>query len=310
MKSIFTPILPVILGPTACGKTRLAALLAHKLGGEIISADSRQVFRGMTIGTGKDYEDYYVDGVQIPFHLVDIRDAGYEYNVFEFQQDFIQTFEEIVSRNKFPVLCGGTGMYIESVLNEYKLVAVPENEALRKELNQKNNEELITLLSQHRNLHNTTDITDRSRTIRAIEIELYLNENSDLKVPLPIFKPLIFGVNFDREIVRNRITQRLKVRLESGMIEEVQALLNSGLTHSQLMFYGLEYKYITQYLDHQISYNEMFTLLNTAIHQFAKRQNTWFRRMERNGTQIHWLSPNLTLQEKVEEIAEIIQKSR
>ncbi len=310
MKSTSSPILPVILGPTACGKTRLAALLAYKLGGEIISADSRQVFRGMTIGTGKDYEDYYVEGIQVPFHLVDIRDAGYEYNVFEFQQDFIQAFEGIMNRNKLPVLCGGTGMYIESVLNGYKLVAVPENEVLRKELNQKNNEELSALLSQYRNLHNTTDITNRSRTIRAIEIELYLNENSDLKVPLPIFKPLIFGVNFDREIVRARITQRLKVRLESGMIEEVQALLDSGLTPSQLIFYGLEYKYVTQYLDHQISYNEMFTLLNIAIHQFAKRQNTWFRRMERNGTQIHWLSPNLTLHEKVDEIAEIIQKIR
>ncbi|MCK4406783.1 MAG: tRNA (adenosine(37)-N6)-dimethylallyltransferase MiaA [Bacteroidales bacterium] len=288
-----------ILGPTATGKTQLSAHVAAKLNGEVISADSRQVYKGMDLCTGKDYDDYIVDGNKIPYFLIDIVDPGYEYNVYEYQRDFLKIYKNIISRQKLPVLCGGTGLYIEAVLKGYKLVRVPENNSLRKKLEKKKTDELTKMLSSFRSLHNVTDSKDRERLIRAIEIQNYYKENPDLISDFPKIKNEIFGINFDRNIIRRRITERLKARLESGMVDEVNNLLSKGITPEQLKFYGLEYKYITQYIIGELNYENMFRNLNTAIHQFAKRQMTWFRKMERNGFKIHWINGNSDIEYKV-----------
>ncbi|MDY6801028.1 MAG: tRNA (adenosine(37)-N6)-dimethylallyltransferase MiaA, partial [Bacteroidota bacterium] len=278
-----------ILGPTAGGKTSVATRMAYILNGEVISADSRQVYRGMDLGTGKDLDDYVVEGQKIPYHLIDIVNAGSKYNVYEYQQDFINVFNGLQARNKFPVLCGGSGMYIEAVLKGYKLIHVPVNEKLRSELEQKPTEELITILSSYKKLHNKTDIDTRKRMIRAIEIEVYYAEHPQTDTEFPEIKPLLVGVKFDRKSQRKRITERLKQRLNEGMIDEVKQLIDQGIGIENLLYYGLEYKFITQHITGELSYDEMFTKLETAIHQFAKRQMTWFRRMERNGFTIHWL---------------------
>lgn len=288
-----------ILGPTATGKTSLAANLANLINGEIISADSRQVYRGMDIGTGKDLDDYIVDGKKIPYHLVDIVDPGYEFNVFEFQKNFLEAYSAINKRERIPILCGGTGLYIESVLKGYKLIDVPKNEILREELELKEEAELIEILESFKNLHNTTDISERERLIRAIEIQKYYDSNPDLDTHFPEIDTKIFGINYDRRVVRMRITERLEERLQNGMIEEVEGLLNSGVKPEQLSFYGLEYKWVTDHLEGKLAYNEMFRRLNTAIHQFSKRQMTWFRRMEKQGFEIDWIDGNLSLTEKI-----------
>jgi tRNA dimethylallyltransferase len=303
-----SPVMITILGPTATGKTRLAAQVAQQVNGEIISADSRQVYRGMDIGTGKDYADYVVDGVKIPFHLVDIVDPGYEYSLFEFREDFGKAYAEIVNRQKQPILCGGTGLYLEAVISGYKMVKVPENTGLRGKLTGKTPDELNRILSEYRDVHNVTDSTDINRTIRAIEIEDYLKTHPGAQNDFPQIETMIFGIQFDRQIIRQRITERLKNRLETGMIEEVRNLLDAGLQPSQLSFYGLEYRFLTDFVTGKIAYNEMFTLLNTAIHQFAKRQMTWFRRMEKKGMTIHWIDGNQTVAEKVELVLSVFER--
>ncbi len=288
-----------ILGPTATGKTSLAAHLANLINGEIISADSRQVYRGMDIGTGKDIDDYFVADKKIPYHLIDIVDPGYEYNVFEFQKDFLKAYTAIDEKGSIPILCGGTGLYIESVLKGYKLIDVPKDEELRQALELKEDTELIEMLSSYKNLHNTTDTSERERLIRAIEIQKYYDENPDLDTTFPNIETKIFGIQFDRRVVKMRITERLEERLQNGMIEEVQGLLNAGVKPEQLTFYGLEYKWVTDFLEEKIAYNEMFRRLNTAIHQFSKRQMRWFRRMEKQGFEINWIDGNLSLEEKI-----------
>lgn len=300
-----------ILGPTATGKTGLAAHLAAKINGEIISADSRQVYRGMDLGTGKDYADYFVDGVEIPSHLVDIEKAGVHYNVYRFQTDFVRIFDEIKSKNKFPVLCGGSGLYIEAVLKNYKLIEVPPNKELRKQLEGKNLEELTEILKSLKpKLHNETDIETDRRAIRAIEIEKYYAENPQIDSHFPDINSLNIGIDFDRDLRRQRITARLKQRLDEGMLAEVQRLLDSGLTPEQLIYYGLEYKYLTLHLTGELSYDEMFRQLEIAIHQFAKRQMTWFRGMEKRGTKIHWINGHLPMEEKVGEILELFYREQ
>ena len=296
-----------ILGPTATGKTKLASHIAFHLGGEIISADSRQVFKRMNIGTGKDIEDYIVNGIKIPYHLIDIAEPGEEFSVFDFQKKFINAYQNIISKNKIPVLCGGTGLYIESVLKKYNLIEVPENKKLRIELFEKSEFELAEILSSLKSLHNTTDTINKERLIRAIEIEYFLKENPKEKLNFPEFNSYVFGINYEREKVVQRITLRLKERLQTGMVEEVKSLLDEGIPANRLKSYGLEYKFITQYLLNEISYNEMFTLLDIAIHQFSKRQMTWFRRMEKTGIKINWIDGNLSLEEKVKKIIEIVK---
>lgn len=301
--------LVTILGPTATGKTGLAAHLASRISGEVISADSRQVYRGMDLGTGKDYDDYYVDGTEVPSHLVDIEDAGVHYNVYRFQTDFIKVFNEINTRKKFPVLCGGSGLYLEAVLKNYRLIEVPPNKELRKELEGKSLEELTVILNAMKpKLHNHTDVETDRRAIRAIEIEKYYAENSNDESEMPNITSLNIGIDFDREIRRQRITTRLKQRLDEGMLDEVQKLLDSGLTPEQLIYYGLEYKFLTLHLIGELSFEEMFSKLEIAIHQFAKRQMTWFRGMEKRGTNIHWINGHLSMNEKVEEIIELLSK--
>lgn len=288
-----------ILGPTASGKTKFAAALAHEINSEIISADSRQVYRGMNIGTGKDLADYIVDGQQVTYHLIDICPAGEKYNLFRFQHDFHKAFSSIRNRGKIPVLCGGTGLYIESVLKGYKLLDVPENPNLRKNLNGKNLDELEEILKSYRKLHNKTDVDSAQRAIRAIEIEEYYLCRNPAKLEYPPINSLIAGINIDRELRREKISFRLKTRLEEGMSEEVQKLLDSGIAAEDLIYYGLEYKYLTLYLTGKISYREMVEQLEIAIHQFAKRQMTWFRGMERRGFTIHWLDAEMPVEEKI-----------
>ena len=297
-----------ITGPTAGGKTLFAAHLAKMLNTEIISADSRQVYKEMNLGTGKDYEDYKINGDLIPYHLIDIHEPGYKYNVFEFQQDFVQAFEDISSRNKIPLLVGGTGMYIEAVTKGYKLVSVPVNERLRKELENKELAELVSILiSMKADLHNSTDTKNKKRTIRAIEIADYLEKNEHIDTYFPKIHPLVFGVKYDRNSRRKRISERLKARLESGMIEEVQGLLKK-VRADDLMYYGLEYKFITLYLTGKLSREEMEQKLEIAIHQFAKRQMTWFRKIEREGTKIHWLDGHMPLEEKLDRAKLVLTK--
>ena len=296
-----------ILGPTATGKTGIAANLAARLKGEIISADSRQVYRGMDLGTGKDYEDYFVDGIEVPSHLVDIEDAGVHYNVYRFQTDFIKVFEEIQLRNKTPVLCGGSGLYLEAVLKNYRLIEVPPNKELRETLKGKSLEELTRILKGLKpKLHNHTDVETDRRALRAIEIEKFYAENPKTDTSFPKIESLNIGIDFDREMRRKRITTRLKQRLEEGMLDEVQRLLDSGLTPEQLIYYGLEYKFLTLHLTGELTYDKMFSKLEIAIHQFAKRQMTWFRGMEKRGTKIHWIDGHLPMDEKVGEIIKLM----
>ncbi len=297
-----------ILGPTATGKTGLAAHLAAKLNGEVISADSRQVYRGMDLGTGKDYEDYFVDGVEVPSHLVDIEDAGAHYNVYRFQTDFIRVFNAINARKKFPVLCGGSGLYLEAVLKNYRLIEVPPNKELRKELEGKTLDELTEILKALKpQLHNHTDVETDRRAVRAIEIEKFYAENPQDASEMPDIKSLNVGIDFDRGMRRERITRRLKQRLEEGMLDEVQTLLDSGLTPEQLIYYGLEYKFLTLHLIGELSFDEMFSKLEIAIHQFAKRQMTWFRGMEKRGTKIFWVNGHLSMDEKVDQIFQLLK---
>jgi tRNA dimethylallyltransferase len=278
-----------ILGPTASGKTAFATAFADRWDGEIISADSRQVYRRMTIGTGKDLADYIVNGKQIPCHLIDICEPGEKYNVFQFQRDFHRVFADIKKRGKLPVLCGGTGLYIEAVLKGYKLLDVPENPELRESLNGKNIDELEEILKSYKKLHNKTEVDSCQRAIRAIEIEEYcLRQEADTRNYEPV-DSLIIGLDIDRELRREKISRRLKARLDEGMLEEVKSLMESGISAEDLIYYGLEYKYLTLYLTGKLSYREMSDQLEIAIHQFAKRQMTWFRGMERKGFKIHWI---------------------
>ena len=295
-----------ILGPTASGKTPLAAALADRMGTEIISGDSRQVYRRMDLGTGKDLVDYTVDGRQVPYHLIDIVEPGYKYNVFEYQRDFLKAYEEISAKGKTPILCGGTGMYIESVLKGYRLLPVPENPELRASLEGKSLEELTHILEGYKKLHNSTDVDTCKRAIRAIEIEEYYKQQPPEYREFPSLKSLIVGVDIDRELRREKITRRLKQRLEEGMVDEVRGLLAEGIPAENLIYYGLEYKFLTQYAIGEISYDEMFLQLEPAIHQFAKRQMTWFRGMERRGFTIHWLDATLPMEEKTEQIINLI----
>ncbi|MDR2682545.1 MAG: tRNA (adenosine(37)-N6)-dimethylallyltransferase MiaA [Dysgonamonadaceae bacterium] len=283
-----------VLGPTASGKTAFAAALAAELDTEIISADSRQVYRGMTIGTGKDLSDYVVNGKAIPYHLIDICDPGEKYNLFRYQHDFHQAFAAIRARGKLPVLCGGTGLYIEAVLKGYRLPDVPENPELRQRLQNKTLPELEALLQSYQSLHNTTDVDTPQRAIRAIEIAEYSLRQAAGQADYPPVRSLIVGIDVDREVRRNRISARLQKRLDEGMIDEIRRLLQSGLSPDDLIYYGLEYKYVTLYVTGRLSYSEMFTQLETAIHQFAKRQMTWFRGMEKRGLPIRWMPADVT----------------
>ena len=330
-----------ILGPTASGKTPLAVVLAAEIGGEIISADSRQVYRRMDIGTGKDLREYTITNKQypitVPYHLIDIREPGTKYNLFEYQQDFFDAYEDIRSRGAVPILCGGTGLYIEAVLKGYHLSPVPQNQALRDALEGRSLAELTQMLKELKaktgsNMHNTTDVDSCQRAIRAIEIETAVLADQTAPDPsysggeintdfprsggekvtvalreMPAVDSLIIGVNIDRELRREKITRRLKARLEEGMIEEVRALLDEGIPADDLIYYGLEYKFVTEYLIGQITYDEMFTRLEIAIHQFAKRQMTWFRGMERRGFKINWIDATLPMEQKVAKILEMAQ---
>lgn len=296
----------VITGPTASGKTALAAAVAAKVSGEIIGADSRQVYRDMNIGTGKDYSDYMVNGKRIPVHLIDIVDPGYKYNVFEYKKDFMTTFKDIKSRKKFPVVCGGSGMYLDSIVSGYNLIEVAADEEMRTELEKKTMDELIAILSTYKTLHNITDIDTKKRAIRAIEIERYYSSLKKPEIENLSFSSVVTGVKYDRETRRIRISQRLKERLSNGMIEEVQMLINKGVPVETLIYYGLEYKFVTLYLTGKMSYDEMFCRLEVAIHQFAKRQMTWFRGMERRGIKIHWLDGEMPIEEKVNRIIDLL----
>lgn len=309
-----------ILGPTASGKTTLAAHLAAKLGNaEIISADSRQVYKGMDIGTGKDLADYTVSPqstvnsqqstIKVPYHLIDIAEAGEKYNLFQYQQDFWHTYYNIIGRGKLPILCGGTGLYIESVLKSYKMVPVPENASLRKQLEDYSLEQLTEILRQYKTLHNTTDVDTPKRAIRAIEIQEFYRQNNIQEREFPQVKSLTIGVNIDRELRRKKITDRLHKRLEEeNMVHEVQNLLEK-VAPEDLIYYGLEYKYLTLYCIGKLSYEEMVSQLEIAIHQFAKRQMTWFRGMERRGIHIHWIDALLPMEEKVNRILELMNEN-
>ena len=297
-----------ILGPTASGKTPLAAALAKEVGGEIISADSRQVYRRMDIGTGKDIADY--DGV--PYHLIDICEPGTKYNLFQYQQDFFDAYQDILSRGAQPILCGGTGLYIEAVLKGYHLSPVPQNPVLRQQLDGKTLDELTQMLVElktknNSNMHNKTDVDSCQRAIRAIEIETYNLEHPMPRRELPPVDSLIVGVHIDREQRREKISRRLKARLEEGMIDEVKALLAEGIPPEDLLYYGLEYKFVTEYIIGNTTYDEMFQHLEIAIHQFAKRQMTWFRGMERRGFKIHWIDAMQPMDDKVKEILALWQ---
>ena len=288
-----------VLGPTASGKTTFAAALAARLNTEIISADSRQIYRNMDLGTGKDLADYIVNGKQIPYHLIDIANPGYKYNVFEYQRDFLTAYESIKQKECLPIVCGGTGMYLESVLKGYKLLPVPENPKLRADLADKSLEELTEILKGYKNLHNTTDVDTVKRAIRAIEIEEYYIHTPVDERSFPHLNSLIIGIDIDRELRREKITRRLHQRLEEGMIDEVRRLIAQGIKPDDLIYYGLEYKYLTLHITGQLTYDEMFSQLEIAIHQFAKRQMTWFRGMERRGFTIHWMDARWPMEEKI-----------
>ena len=305
-----------ILGPTASGKTQLAAALAYRLHldgqeAEVLSGDSRQVYRGMTIGTGKDLDDYVVEGYHVPYHLIDICEPGTKYNLFQYQQDFHKAYEEMRDRGALPILCGGTGLYIESVLKGYQLSPVPQNQPLRDELEGKSLEELTAMLINLKqqtgsNMHNQTDVDTAQRAIRAIEIETYNLEHPTELRAMPAVPSIIIGVSIGREARREKISRRLRQRLDEGMVDEIRALLNRGIPAEDLIYYGLEYKYVTEYVVGQTTFDEMFQRLEIAIHQFAKRQMTWFRGMERKGFTIHRVDALLPMDEKLKQIFCII----
>ncbi|MFO8129421.1 MAG: tRNA (adenosine(37)-N6)-dimethylallyltransferase MiaA [Bacteroidales bacterium] len=295
-------VMVVILGPTATGKTQLAAHVAALHHGEVISADSRQVYKGMDLGTGKDYEDYTVDGKAVPYHLIDIAEPGQEYNVFKYQQDFLRTFRDITGRDKLPVLCGGTGLYIEAALGKTLYPEVPENPVKRKQWAHMPMEELTGRLRSFRRLHNVTDTGSRERLIRALEIQEFMKDHP--RRDFPRINPLIMGIRYDRNTIRKRITERLAKRMSCGMIDEVRSLLREGVDPGMLKCYGLEYRMITWFLEGELTHAGLFQKLNTAIHQFAKRQMTWFRRMERRGFYICWLDGDMDLHEKVKAVSE------
>ncbi|MFN8258160.1 MAG: tRNA (adenosine(37)-N6)-dimethylallyltransferase MiaA [Bacteroidales bacterium] len=297
-----------VLGATAGGKTAFAAHLADLTGREIISADSRQVYRQMDIGTGKDLNDYIVEGRPVPVHLVDIVEPGEKYNVYRFQQDFVLVWEKLSNSGKKAVMCGGSGMYIEAILKDYELISVPFNPGLRESLDKLDTEKLIEMLASKKKLHNTSDTKERSRLIRALEIAEYYSKNSEASVNKKPLNHLVLGIKFDRESRRRRISERLKQRLSAGMIDEVKNLLDHGISKETLIYYGLEYKFITLYLDGVLEYNEMVKQLETAIHQFSKRQMTWFRKMERDGIKIHWLDGYMSMEQKLERLARILEK--
>lgn len=302
-----------ILGPTASGKTSVAAALALRTGGEIISADSRQVYRRMDIGTGKDLADYTIGDVHIPYHLIDIAEPGTKYNLFQYQQDFHTAYNDIRSRGKLPILCGGTGLYIEAVLGGYSLSPVPQNPKLRESLEGKSLDQLtqmLVLLKQKNgsNMHNRTDVDTAQRAIRAIEIETYNIEHPTPERQMPPVDSLIIGINIDRELRREKITRRLKARLDEGMCDEIRSLIDGGVNPDDLIYYGLEYKFVTEYVVGNTSYEEMFRQLEIAIHQFAKRQMTWFRGMERRGYTIHWIDAAQSMDEKVEAIMSLMNE--
>jgi tRNA dimethylallyltransferase len=296
-----------ILGPTASGKTALAAQVASAIGAEVISADSRQVFSEMNIGTGKDLDDFIIGNMKIPYHLIDVAEPGTEFSVFNFVTGFRKAFSEIRQRGNVALLCGGTGLYIESVLKGYEMVEVPVNQELRKEWETLSDATLTEMLLSFKQLHNTTDTETRERLLRALEIEFYRKENQPVMAEPDFKNSPVFGLKFDRLLERERITQRLKMRLENGMIDEVKQLLDKGISPARLVQYGLEYRYVTRYISGEISYDDMFRLLNTAIHQFAKRQMTWFRRMERTGITIHWLRGEDGMKKNKETILQCIE---
>lgn len=303
-----------ILGPTACGKTSVATALAADMEGEIISADSRQVYRGMDIGTGKDLADYVVDGKSVPYHLIDIADPGTKYNLFEYQRDFHDAYNDITSRGVLPVLCGGTGLYIEAVLKGYSLSTVPQNQELRDRLEGKSLEELTALLIDLKkkngsNMHNRSDVDSCQRAIRAIEIEEHNLRHPMPERELPPVPSLIIGLDIDRDERRAKITRRLRQRLDDGMVDEIRSILNKGVAPEDLIYYGLEYKYVTEHVIGKLSFDEMFRQLEIAIHQFAKRQMTWFRGMERRGFTIHWISASLSMEQKINEIKQLYNDS-
>lgn len=297
-----------ILGPTASGKTQFAAALASRLDTEIISADSRQIYKEMNLGTGKDLADYTVNGKQIPYHLIDIAEPGYKYNVFEYQRDFLKAYETVRLKGKLPIMCGGTGMYLESVLKGYRLLPVPENPELRARLNGKSLDELTEILKQYKTLHNTTDVDTAKRAIRAIEIEEYYAHTPVDERAFPQLNSLIVGIDIDRELRREKITRRLQQRLEEGMVEEVRDLIKKGIKPEDLIYYGLEYKYLTLYVIGELTYEQMFHGLEIAIHQFAKRQMTWFRGMERRGFTIHWMNAQWSMEEKIAFVTQLIEQ--
>jgi tRNA dimethylallyltransferase len=309
MAKEFSSVYDILLvtGPTASGKTSLAANIAQRVGGEIISADSRQVYRGMNLGTGKDYDDYSVNSIAIPYHLIDIVDPGYKYNVFEYQRDFNRVYSDLKKRRIFPVVCGGSGMYADSIISGYKMFEVPPDSGLRIELEKKSMKELKDILSTFKTLHNITDLDTKKRVIRAIEIEHMVKNKGNKKSEFPKVRALLTGIQFDRETRRKRITERLRQRLESGLVDEVKNLIERGVSYETLIYYGLEYKFIALYLSGKLSYQEMVRDLEIAIHQFAKRQMTWFRGMERRGIKIHWIDGQLPMEEKVETILELLK---
>ena len=298
-----------ILGPTACGKTEFAAHLAAKLGTEIISADSRQMYRRMDIGTGKDLSEYDIEGQHIPYHLIDIVEPGYKYNLFEYQRDFLIAYNQIHQKGKTPILCGGTGLYIESVLKGYRLSPVPENSELRASLANKSLAELVEILKQYKTLHNVSDLDTVKRAIRAIEIADYYKKTEKEEIPFPEIGSVVIGLEIDRESRRKKITQRLDARLHDGLVEEVKGLIDSGINPEDLIYYGLEYKYVTNYIIGNISYQEMRNQLEIAIHQFAKRQMTWFRGMEKRGIHINWIDTTQPMDKKLKQAIELINKN-
>ena len=288
-----------VLGPTACGKTSFATRLAYEIGGEIISADSRQVYRGMDIGTGKDLSDYTVEGVEIPYHLIDIEDAGEKYNLYRYQNDFLDAYNKVKAKGHVPILCGGTGLYIESVLRSYRLSHVPQNPELRASLEGKSLEELTSILASYKRLHNTTDVDTAQRAIRAIEIEDFYKRQPMDERDFPKMKSLVIGLDIERDLRREKISTRLRQRLDEGMVDEIRGILDKGVSAESLIYYGLEYKYVTQYVIGELSYEEMVSQLEIAIHQFAKRQMTWFRGMEKRGTRINWISTSIPVEERL-----------
>ena len=298
-----------ILGPTAGGKTSFAAHLAHELGTDVISADSRQVYRGMDIGSGKDIDDYIVDGSPVKFHLIDILDAGEKYNVFRYQRDFFDVYNQIRAAGRTPIMCGGTGLYIEAVIRNYQLIDVPSNPDLRRELEKYSLEQLKEMLAAMKTLHNTTDTDTKKRAIRGIEIETFIKENPKVVPSYPKIEPLVFGVKNPRPIEREKIRIRLKERLSNGMVDEMRSLIASGVNPDDLIYYGLEYKYVTLYAIGKMSYDEMKEQLYIAICQFAKRQMTWYRRMERMGVRIYWIDGQLPMERKVRFAKEVINKN-